>query len=171
MDGRMDEWNHHTEALFLGSDSQAQATIRSAHDGKHLVLLVERLDRYLTNEDTAALFIGSGDDKKSFYKFDLNSDGVTQFSQYINGAYQTLPISEVKSFAAVNGSVGQEGDDNTGYLVEAAVPLSRIGSEAKHLRFNAILYNKDANAKKTADTFTGASLTDQDTWLTIRLTE
>ncbi|CAG7622339.1 hypothetical protein PAESOLCIP111_02416 [Paenibacillus solanacearum] len=170
MGGGMDEWNQHTDALFLGSDSQAQATIRSAHDGKNLYLLVERLDRYLMDEDTISIYIGSGDDKQTFYKLDVNVSGVTQISQYANGAYQTLPLGEVKSVAAVNGTVGQEGNNTSGYLVKTALPLSSIAvGGAKMLRFNAILYNKDAGTPKTSDTFTGASLTDQDTWLTIRL--
>lgn len=171
VDGRTDKWKDHTDALFLGSESQAQLAIRMAHDDDYLYVLAERLDRYLAYEDAASIFIGAGADTETYYKIDLNLSGVKDISQYKNGVYQKLSTAGVSEIAVVNGTIADDRDVDTGYLVEAAIPLSLLGIETNSLRMNAILYNQDGSTRTHSDTFTGASLVNQDSWLTVILAD
>ena len=49
VDGDNTDWDDATDALFVGSDSQAQAAVRPAKDDDNLYFLVERLDADLSD--------------------------------------------------------------------------------------------------------------------------
>lgn len=56
VDGDNTDWDDATDALFVGSDSQAQAAVRPAKDDDNLYFLVERLDADLSDGDTVELY-------------------------------------------------------------------------------------------------------------------
>ena len=58
-DGYTNDWNGNTDALFVGSESQAQVTLRAAHDADNLYFLLSRLDDVLTSDDTVTVCIAA----------------------------------------------------------------------------------------------------------------
>lgn len=57
VDGDNKDWAGNTEAFFVGSESQAQASVRMSYDKDNLYLLVERLDYDLLSQDTVDVYL------------------------------------------------------------------------------------------------------------------
>lgn len=60
-------WKQNTEALFVGAKSQAQAAIRVAYDNEHINILVDRLDKFLTEADGIEIRLHIGEDVYKLY--------------------------------------------------------------------------------------------------------
>ena len=57
IDGNNKEWANTDHALFVGSKSQAQGTLRCSYDDDNIYFLLEVLDRNLLASDYASLYV------------------------------------------------------------------------------------------------------------------
>jgi|GEM_PF-534307 len=160
IDGDNTEWNGNTEALFIGSECQAQVAIRAAADNDKLYLLFERADTSLTAGDSITLYL-SDENTDGFWRIRIGEKGVEEFVR----SGETLEKRDVKEigYAAKNiGTVANTGDVDTGKIIEVAVPMQCF--TAGTVRITATLYNQDKVENKVSDTFQGAVLGNTATW-------
>ena len=160
VDGNNAEWSGNTEALFIGSDTQAQVAIRAAKDGDNLYLLFERADYYLTKGDTITLYLA---DKSTggFWRIRIGSGGIEEF--VLSGEkLEKRDSSEIGYAAKEIGTVDNPSDTDTGKIIEISVPMSIFTS--KVIRINATLMNQDKNENKTSDSFSSAKLSSTENW-------
>lgn len=144
--------------FFVGSDSQAQATTRIAYDDEYLYILVERLDYYVINttdlgieNDSIDILLNMGDSDKDVFdedvfKFNLSLSGMT--GSYRGSAENKLvryDMSGVQTCYKVYGTVNDDSDKDTGFVIEAKIPWSALGGKPEDGRFTmtTILYNDD----------------------------
>ena len=73
LDGVHDEWAGNTDALFLGSDSQAQCSFRFAHDDSNLYLIVDCLDSLVAASDKLDIYFSDGANPSSIVKATIQS--------------------------------------------------------------------------------------------------
>ena len=164
--------------FFVGSDSQAQATIRLAYDDAYLYILTERLDDYIINDtdlgienDSIDILLNMGDkDKESFddqvYKFNLSLSGMTSGSRGTeNNRFVGHAMPGVQTTYRVYGTINDDSDTDTGYVVEARIPWSAIGGKPADgkIGISAVLYNDDGFGM-IKDTMTGNMPND---WYTV----
>lgn len=156
-----DDWAGVTDAHFIGSASQAQATFRYAKDKNTLHILVERRDDSLTASDRTAVYLA--DTAGKAYRLVVDSTGAV------------TPESGVgPAFAAADGKcTAASAVVAEGIVTEIAVDLKSLGlADRTGLKVNYILYNADeGDTAVTRDTVDAADLYDANTWLDVTFTD
>ena len=164
-DGYTDDWAGNTDALFIGSDSQAQITLRVAHDDANVYFLVSRLDNCLTSKDLVSVQIADG--AKSYYQVLINMDGSTAVTK-IGTTSETIS-TDSKAAVKLFGTVDNTADTDEGAVFEIAVPKSLVGLSGKDsFAIRPMLVNADTGAAKM-DTLTGATSNETERWPSVVL--
>ena len=159
------DWTQNTDALFIGSVSQAQSAYRFAYDGDKITVLTERLDRKLCEDDKDILFLAA-EGATEFLKITVNAEGVDRVQHYNGKTYESVDKDKI-AFAVNTVTVGNK--DSHGYVVEITFDKSLVPGLAEVLMFNAQLTNVDDGEKFENDTFGLVSMTDVSTWQTVFL--
>lgn len=161
VDGYTNDWEGNTDALFVGSESQAQVTLRTAHDSENLYFLISRLDYYLTDGDTVTVCVGAG--ATSDYRITVNLAGDVTVDYYSNGAKKnttTLNKAAVKLFGTLNNNE----DKDEGAVIELAVPMAAVGMTGKTEYPVRLELNNQDGTGSISDTFHGASVFSTKLW-------
>jgi hypothetical protein len=174
LDGQSGDWENNTEALFIGSESQAQAAVRAAHDNDNIYFLTERLDEFLTKTgDTLAIYLSDSREGSDFYRLTLDYTGVTAFDKYgevSSGLKGFTPVSGVEFGASAKGELNKKGNSTDGTVTELSIPKSIIqSSESSSLFVTMTLSNTDNGKKSQQDTLAGIPLDDKTAWIEIKL--
>lgn len=123
VDGDNGDWNNEDEALFVGTKSPVQATLRCCQDKDNLYFLAEVRDTDISKSDYVSLqfaspggsCLASGDVKVTGrYNGLLKSYG---FSSYWSA--KEMGVSGVGAF---DGTLDSSSDRDNGYLVEFSIP-------------------------------------------------
>jgi hypothetical protein len=154
-DGSNVGWSKVEDALFIGSQSQAQVMFRFAYDSENLYCLVERSDTCLTFEDVVVLYFQGGDGVGSPLCVELIPEPSTD-------ALRSTP-SSVSCRSTVVGAFGAS-TQAQGYIAELAIPRVLLRTADDKVLFNATLYDALGS-----DTFTGLTATNYERWLPIVL--
>ena len=156
VDGYTNDWDdiENTDALFVGSESQAQITLRAAHDDENVYFLVSRLDDFMTSSDAVMVCIGAGE--TADYRVVVGVDGSVSIDHYSAGAKQSS-ITGGTAVVKVLGTLNNNEDTDEGCVYEIAVPKSAVGlTGAKSFKVRPVLTNKDSN-NVIPDTLTGVT--------------
>ena len=154
LDGKSGDWANNTDALFVGSASQAQVTLRAAHDDENVYFLLSRLDYYLTSGDTVTVCIAAGD--ASDYRVTVDMNGKVTVDHYANGAKQSsTALDDAK--VTLYGTLDDNSDKDEGAVIELKVPKSAVSLTGKNdFSVRLALANQDGEGS-ISDTFTGVS--------------
>lgn len=140
-DGYTNDWNGNTDALFVGSESQAQVTLRAAHDADNLYFLLSRLDDVLTSDDTVTVCIAAS--TTADYRITVGLDGIRKIELYENSVCRAQ-LSGGTAAVRVLGTVDQNDDRDTGCVYEVAVPKALLGlTGADRFKVRLALSNTD----------------------------
>ena len=149
VDGYTNGWEDNTDAFFVGSETQAQVTLRTAHDDENLYFLVSRLDEFITDRDTATVCIAAG--TASDYCITVGLDGIRSIEYYQNGAKQAT-LTGGTAAVRVLGTPNDNADRDEGFVVEFSIPKALVGMTGKKsFKARLALVNGDG-AGETADT-------------------
>ncbi|MBQ4557347.1 MAG: exo-alpha-sialidase [Clostridia bacterium] len=163
LDGFINEWERNSDALFVGSETQAQATMQVAHDRDNVYFLVTRLDKCLTSKDAVKINVADG--STNYYTISINPKGAYTVTHSVNGDIASGTATAAKRFGTVdiNTNVDQ------GVYIEFAIPKSQIGVSGTSFKVMPALTNKDASSTVTEDTLTGAVMTSTANWIEVVL--
>ena len=154
VDGKIDDWTGNTDALFVGSESQAQVTLRTAHDAENVYFLLSRLDTDLCDGDTVTIHLGTDD--TAYYSVTADLKGSREITYYANGV-TTKVENGGKAAVRIFGTVQKSTDADEGALIELSVPRKLVGLAGKATYpIRVELANADGNTW-TRDSFTGVS--------------
>ena len=128
VDGYTNDWENNTDAFFVGSATQAQVTLRTAHDDDNLYFLVSRLDECITDRDTATVCIA--DSAASDYRITVGLDGIRSIDYYQNGAKQKT-LTGGTAAVRVLGTPNNNEDKDEGFVVEFSIPKALVGMTGK----------------------------------------
>ena len=165
--GCTDDWEDNTDALFVGSVSQAQVTLRAAHDEEYVYFLISRLDEDLqSTKDFTKICIGVG--TTDYYQLIVYTDGSTSL-RYKDGTNDTVVSGSVTVAQKVFGTLDDSSDTDEGAVFEVAVPKSLVElTDKTSFKVRLALDNTDGTTH-TTDTFTGVSTTGTSRWPSIVL--
>ncbi len=167
LDGDAKEWINNDEAFFIGSVSQAQASVRSASDSEAVYFLIERLDDYLTSDtDTVTLYFAASKTSATYYRLNVNANGVVSYDYY-NGSSYSKVSKEIFSTSIINGTLDSDSDTDVGYSVEIKIPYTVLGGVRTEFSMYLALDNEDKGVQSATDTLVRATLSDKSTWLKI----
>lgn len=154
IDGNSADWKNNTDALFVGSESQAQITQQVAHDGENLYFLINRLDEYITSGDTVTINVGV--DTMKYYRITVTLDGKCTVS-YIEGGAEKQQISGGTVAVKLYGTLDSNNDKDEGAVIELAIPKTLVGMVgASSFKACPALENQDG-VGKISDTLSGVS--------------
>lgn len=140
IDGVGNEWQDNTDALFVGSKTQAQITQQTAHDENNVYFLINRLDDYLRNGDETIINIGVGD--KQYYRVSVKLDGSVSILYLDNG--KETKISGGTAAVRIYGSVDNNDDTDEGAVIEVSIPKAILNlTNATSFKANPMLVNQD----------------------------
>ncbi|WEK34517.1 MAG: hypothetical protein P0Y53_18675 [Candidatus Pseudobacter hemicellulosilyticus] len=138
VNGNSSEWANTDEALFVGEKSQAQATLRAAANSDSVYFLIEVLDEKLASTDVATLLISpvTSNDllTNGARRFIVSHDGLRSTNGYNGGWVAGNPQANTK--ATYQGTIGQDSDTDEGYVVEIAIPRSKLNIYSGKLLVN-----------------------------------
>ena len=162
VDGYTTDWADNTDALFVGSESQAQVTLRTAHDSENVYFLVSRLDDYINEKDAAIVAVAAGD--TGYYQIILDLSGIQSIDYYENGKLKQS-LSGGEAVVKVLGTTGDNTDLDEGVVTEVSIPKSLLGLTGED-RFSVrlALSNDDGTGTIVSDTFTGVSALSSSLW-------
>ncbi|MBE6679086.1 MAG: hypothetical protein E7598_01030 [Ruminococcaceae bacterium] len=151
VDGNNKDWQG-SEALFVGSSTQAQSAIRAAVNGDRLYLLLERSDYSLTAGDSITLYFAE-EGKSGFYRVKV---GLNSVSEVVYSG-ETLQKHDAKEIGFASVAV-----DKLGAVTELSIPMSYFTS--KNILFTATLYNKDDGTSVISDAMGNNVLSSTANW-------
>ncbi len=155
VDGYTNDWEGNTDALFVGSETQAQITLRVAHDDDNLYFLISRLDYYVTDGDTATICIAAG--ATSDYRITVGLNGIQSIAYY-EGDILKRTVEGGSAAVKVLGTANNNEDKDEGMVAEVAIPKSLVGLTGQNsFKVRPALSNTDSSGA-TSDTLTGASV-------------
>jgi len=160
VDGSSEDWENNTDALFVGSVSQAQTAIRAAHDGDNVYFLFEQLDEDIRKGEKIEFYVS---DKKNTYLVTAGINGVSSVANNGNA------VGGIRSAVKLYGTVDNGSDTDEGYAIEFALPKKLF--EGDDLRVFMKMYNTDGNTAYPCDIFDGVSEDDVNTWHIVRLSD
>ncbi len=164
IDGGNTEWAGSDEAFFIGSESQAQVSVRFAFDDEHVYVLAERLDYNLISSDSISIMLDDGSDK-GFYTLKADLGGFSSF-EYFDGEKRTeADSSEIEVAVWCDGTVDDNSDKDTGAIYEIKIPRRFLCIDGSMARVCAILYNKDTPSEKAkSDIINTCESSNKSTW-------
>jgi hypothetical protein len=169
LDGANDDWKDNTEALFVGSDSQAQQTMRFAYDANNIYIITERLDRVLTDDDTTEIYFTASDanDLNGAYHIKVGQTGLVLSEKYAYGSFDPVTIEGIET-AIYSKNTGNA--DEKGYNIEIKIPKASIGMTGNVIKTAFFLNNRDEGTQIITDKFFNAKTSSVDGWIKVQLT-
>lgn len=160
------EWQNTDDALFLGSESPIEATLRCSHDDENIYFLVEVKDDNLSSSDYITILLSPEleNDKlgAKARRIQAGINGLKNSYQYSGGWISKDMGVTVKT--AYDGTPGDNSDKDNGYLVEIAVPRSSVEINDGRLLLNFALFDM---AGSFEDSVSGTGATDTKGWVAI----
>ena len=139
VDGYTGEWAESTDALFVGSETQAQMSVQAAHDSDNIYFLISRLDEYLTDGDAATLNLGVG--KSSYYRIKVGMAGILSV-EYVEGGAVKRTVEGGKAVVTTFGTLNNDTDKDEGISIELSIPKAALGI-TDSFTLSPVLANQD----------------------------
>lgn len=142
VDGSNSEWEKTDDALFVGSKSQAQATLRCSSDKDSVYFLVEVLDENISISDYATIYLSSSEDVilgPSTKRIQLCPSGLKSEASYF-GSWQPDELG-VRALSGIEGTAGDAKDKDVGWLCELSLPKSKLSLKNGELIVNFALFD------------------------------
>ena len=146
VDGNGAEWEENRDAVFVGSESQAQMSVRFSRTEKGLAVLIDRLDYDLTSEDYSAVRLSLPDSRFNYLEVKVYADGRCEATKKYDGKTTEVNIDECA--VTLFGTLDDGTDTDEGFLAELLIPAELLPEE---LGVYPILYNKDTDGEGVTD--------------------
>ncbi len=165
VDGDNSDWKVGVEAIFVGSQSQAQSTVRVSEDTDNVYFVIDRLDTYLNEKDTLQLYVAGGADE--YYKIELSAKGVSKIDKYSGGEFKTLSNDTVECATFIGGTLANDKDKDSGCVIELAIPKSALNISSECVYVNVIMNNTDKKETFAKDELVPTKMADRTTWVKV----
>lgn len=150
IDGDNSEWLGTDEALFVGSKSQAQATLRCAQDSDNIYFLIEALDDNLSTTDFAyIMFTPDGETRltSKAHRIKIGCKGLKSTDMAMSGGAWKQKDLGVQVKTAFEGTLGNNNDSDKGWFAEFSVPRSSVEIVNGRVLVNFAYFDTAANVE------------------------
>ena len=166
VDGYTNDWAGNTDALFVGSESQAQVTLRTAHDDENVYFLFSRLDEYMVTRDYVSVSVGVSDTE--YYTITVATNGMVTCHAYASGSLLRT-VEGATAQVAVLGTLNDNSDIDEGALYEVSIPKSVLGLENAEQFVVALALSNTDTGNTVQDTMTNLQTKTTTNWPVVRL--
>lgn len=153
------DWKNTDDALYLGSVSNTEGTLRCAQDSKNIYFLVEVSEKNLTSDDYVTVMMsqddGSGNVKSGARRIKAGPLGLVSVQKYSAGTWVDSEMGAVVA-CAYDGTLDSSDQDN-GYLVEIAVSKTSFDAAEGRILINFAMSSNDASGSLVGEDAISAS--------------
>ena len=163
IDGNNKEWANTDHALFVGSKSQAQGTLRCSYDDDNIYFLLEVLDRNLLVSDYASLYISPVSNNKlskGACCIQVTMNGLKNCEIYDASWKEAQLDAQVKTY--VCDETNERRIDNYGYIAEIAIPRSELT-----ITSGQVLVNFSVTKRNSVDAICDVASTSTARWIPV----
>ena len=163
IDGNNKEWANTDHALFVGSKSQAQGTLRCSYDDDNIYFLLEVLDRNLLASDYASLYVSPVSNNKlskGACCIQVTMNGLKNCEIYDSAWKEAQLDAQVKTY--VCDETNERRIDNYGYIAEVAIPRSKLT-----ITSGQILVNFSVTKRNSVDAICDVTSTSTARWIPV----
>ena len=161
------EWDNNTDAIFVSGSSQAQTSVRLAHDDDYVYILGERLDNYVTDKDQIEFYINDGNGGQ-YTVYAYNSKIIVRHQTGNKSAPTTVDFESegIKYRTTVCGTENDAKRKDTGIIYELAIPkkLIKISDDSVYFRVKMTNFDKDNEGYTLDDSNSSATLGSTKGW-------
>ncbi len=165
VDGDNSDWKCGVEGIFIGSESQAQATLRVSEDEENVYILIDRLDSYLSDKDTFSLFVS--DKKGEYYSISVGCEGIEKISRMSGGKFTSIDAGKLQFASFIGGTLNYDKDTDQGYVIELAIPKSMLDLSSRYIGINLAMANSDKGKSSQKDDLTPTKMSNTDSWIRV----
>ncbi len=165
VDGDNSDWKCGVEAVFIGSESQAQSTLRVSEDEENLYFIIDRLDTYLSDKDTVSLYVS--DKNGEYYNITLGVNGIEKISRFAENKFTNQDKALFECGVFVGGSVNNDEDKDQGYVIELAIPKNKLDLGSGSVSLTLAMNNTDRKETFDKDELSPVKMADQSTWIKV----
>ncbi len=172
VDGNNKDWTDFTDAFFTGSESQAQTSVRPAQDAENLYFMVETLDTYLSEGDTVDLYLGdsaSNELNTDTVRLTVGPNGLVGAARYDGTDFAAIDTADIQAAVTLQGTIDNDEDEDTGYLVELSLPRSLVKVTNNKLLCHIVLKNQDKGGAVIEDDMNDARWNVPSEWMPLNL--
>ena len=163
VDGNNKEWANTDHALFVGSQSQAQGTLRCSYDDDNIYFLLEVLDRNLLASDYASLYISPVSNNKlskGACCIQITMNGLKNCEIYDVSWKEAQLDAQVKTY--VCNETNERLIDDYGYIAEIAIPRSKLT-----ITSGQVLVNFSITKRNSVDAICDVASTSTARWIPV----
>ena len=163
VDGNNKEWANTDHALFVGSQSQAQGTLRCSYDDDNIYFLLEVLDRNLLASDYASLYISPVSNNKlskGACCIQITMNGLKNCEIYDVSWKEAQLDAQIKTY--VCDETNERRIDNYGYIAEVAIPRSKLT-----ITSGQVLVNFSITKRNSLDAICDVASTSTARWIPV----
>ena len=163
IDGNNKEWANTDHALFVGSKSQAQGTLRCSYDDDNIYFLLEVLDRNLLASDYASLYVSPVSNNKlskGACCIQVTMNGLKNCEIYDASWKEAQLDAQVKTY--VCNETNERLIDDYGYIAEIAIPRSKLTITSEQ-----VLVNFSITKRNSLDAICDVASTSTARWIPV----
>lgn len=162
VDGISNEWSKDAEALFVGSVSQAQMSVRFAMGDAGLGILIDRLDNDITSEDGVTVKLALPHNSISCIEITAKVDGTVKAEYIADGSRKNI---EIQCASSILGTLDDGSDTDEGVITEILVPAEYL---PENIAVFPTLINKDTGKTAKEDVIDSLHSTNNSKWIPVR---
>lgn len=163
IDGNNKEWANTDHALFVGSKSQAQGTLRCSYDDDNIYFLLEVLERNLLASDYASLYVSPVSNNKlskGACCIQVTMNGLKNCEIYDASWKEAQLDAQVKTY--VCNETNERLIDDYGYIAEIAIPRSKLT-----ITSGQVLVNFSITKRNSLDAICDVASTSTARWIPV----
>ena len=139
------DWKNTDEALYLGSVSNTEASLRCAQDSRNIYFLIEVSEAHLSSDDYVTVMMSqtnaSGAVSHDARRIKVGPRGVISTEKYA-GAWEYSEMGATVA-SAYDGTLDASGDTDNGYIVEIAVSRTSFNAADGLMLINFAMSSND----------------------------
>ena len=148
------DWKNTDDALYLGSLSNTEATLRCAQDSKNIYFLMEVSEAHLSSGDYVKVIMSQTDQSGAVcdgaIRIKIRPFGTVTTEKYSDSRWQYSGMG-LTIASAYDGTVDEHGDTDNGYIVEVAVSRTLFNATDGHMLVNFALSSNDADGARIGE--------------------
>ncbi len=153
IDGNSYDWRDNTDALFVGSESRAQVSLRAAWGEGKLYFFLDCLDEFIETGDGIIISACADISKKEYIKIFVSSAGESKAFYVGADGEKAIDGGRIVAKTVLFGTYGDDSDVDEGYTAEIALDTDGLINIGSSFRVNLILQNTDKGLSYPDDSF------------------
>ena len=148
VDGDNKDWDSSDEALFVGSKSQAQMSVRSSVSSDKVYFMFDVLDYRISSNDYVTILTAAPNAEAlasgSAIRITASVAGLRSVEAYSGSEWTAVNDVEVTVRTSIDGTADSSKDEDNGYLIEVAVPKSLLAISDGEIKADFSLFDMAA---------------------------